>query len=195
MMHRLFVNREACFATILSMSEMRDMANDPKHRRNFEKLLYLAAKFGNADQVVERLSWAIDPNCTFKRGRTPLIANCIGFCPNAATVQALLKAGADPSHIDEAGLNALDYARRKLAKLQAHPPKPQPKSPSLDENNQLQLNPEEQAEFDEMRSKVGTDDQGRRFLNIWWQERLRVARRVFNDVGEVEKIVGMLEEC
>ena len=28
---------------------------------------------------------------------------------------------------------------------------------------------------------------------MWWQERLRAARRVFNDPEQVEKIVAMLE--
>jgi hypothetical protein len=30
-------------------------------------------------------------------------------------------------------------------------------------------------------------------MRMWWQERLRVARRVFNDPAEVEEIVEMLE--
>jgi hypothetical protein len=107
--------------TISSMDDFRSMARDPKHRRSFEKLLYLAARHGDADLVAERLSWGIDPNCTFSKGRTPLIANARGFCPSAATVRALLKAGTDPSLTDESGLTALDYARRKLARLQARP--------------------------------------------------------------------------
>ena len=37
------------------MGDFRDMARDPKHRRAFEKLLYLAAKRGDADLVQERL--------------------------------------------------------------------------------------------------------------------------------------------
>jgi hypothetical protein len=172
------------------MSDFRSLARDPKHRRNFEKLLYLAAKHGDADRVAERLSWGIDPNCRFSRGRTPLIANARGFCPSAATVRALLNSGADPNLMDEAGLTALDYARRKLARLQARPARRRRKSPSLDENDQLQLGPEEQAALEEIRQQTGND---RDFLRIWWQERLRVARRVFNDPVEVEKIVEMLE--
>src|SRR5438874_4390569 len=100
------------------MDVFRSMARDPKHRRRFEKLLYLAAQRGDADLVAERLSWGIDPNCTFSRSRTPLIANVRSFCPSAATVRALLDHGADPSLTDESGLTALDYARRKLARLQ-----------------------------------------------------------------------------
>src|SRR5579862_8986545 len=111
------------------MDDFGSMARDPKHRRNFEKLLFLAAQRGDADLVAERLSWGIDPNCTFGRGRTPLIANAKGYCPSAATVRALLKSGADPHHIDTAGLTALDYARRKLSRLQARPRKRR-KSPS-----------------------------------------------------------------
>jgi hypothetical protein len=174
---------------IARMADFRDMARDPKHRRKFEKLLYLAAKRGDADLVAERLSWGIDPNCTFAKSRTPLIGNVRGFCPSAATVRALLKSGADASSMDESGLTALDYARRKLARLQAKP-RQRRKSPSLDENNQLRLSPEEQAELDKLRQKLGGDSD---FFRMYWQERLRAARRTFNDPAEVEKIVEMLE--
>jgi len=176
------------------MSDFRDLARDPKHRRSFEKLLYLAAQRGDADLVEERLSWGIDPNCTFGKNRTPLIANVKSFSPSADTVRALLKYGADPSHIDETGLSALDYARRKLAKLQAKPRKVR-KSPSLDENNQLQLCPEEQEEFDKMRKELGDGDDARDYLRMWWKERLRAARRVFNDPVQVEQIVQILEDA
>ncbi len=172
------------------MSDFRSMARDPEHRRSFEKLLYLAAKRGDADLVAERLSWGIDPNCTFAKGRTPLIANVRSFCPSAATVEALLKSGADPGMMDEAGLTALDYARRKLARLQARPRR-QRKSPSLDENNQLILSPEEQAELDALRQEIGSDSAD--FIRMFWKERLRAARRKFNDPEEVEKIVELLE--
>lgn len=173
------------------MDDFLSMARDPEHRRRFEKLLYLAAKRGDADLVAERLSWGIDPNCTFAKNRTPLMGNIRSSCPSAATIQALLKHGADPSLLDEAGLTALDYARRKLARLQAQPPEPRRKSLSLDENDQLCLSDEEQAELDSMRKELaGADPE---FLRIWWQERLRAARRVFNDPEQVEQIVALLE--
>jgi hypothetical protein len=171
------------------MSDFRDMARDPKHRRRFEKLLYLAAKRGDADLVEERLSWGIDPNCASRKGRTPLIANARGSSPSAATVRALLKSGADTTATDISGLTALDYARRKLAKIQARPPRPPVKSPSLDENNQLQLCPEEQAELDEMRRKIDDPE----FFRMYWKERLRAARRVFNDPAQIEQVVALLE--
>ncbi len=172
------------------MDDFRSLARDPEHRRNFEKLLYLAAQRGDADLVAERLSWGIDPNCTFAKVRTPLIANVRGFCPSAATVQALLKHGADPALTDESGLTALDYARRKLSRLQVRPRRRR-QSPSLDENGQLRLSAVEQQELDKMRRELGDDAQD--FFRIWWQERLRAARRVFNDPEQVEKIVEILE--
>ena len=175
------------------MGDFRDMARDPKHRRGFEKLLYLAAKRGDADLVAERLSWGIDPNCTFGKGTTPLLANIRGYSPSAETVRALLQAGADPALADEAGLTALDYARRKLAKLQAKPRRRPRKSPSLDENNQLRLSPDEQEEMDKMRAELGED--AREFMRVWWKERLRAARRVFNDPAQVEQIVALLENA
>ena len=91
---------------------------------------------------------------------------------------------------DESGLTALDYARRKLARLQAKPRRRR-KSPSLDENDQLRLSADEQAELDEMRRRLGGED--REYLHMWWQERLRAARRVFNDPDQVEQIVAILE--
>lgn len=173
------------------MDDFRSMARDPEHRRDFEKLLYLAAQRGDADLVAERLSWGIDPNCVFAKGRTPLIANVRGFCPSAATVRALLEVGADPNWMDESGLTALDYARRKLSRLLARPRRRPRKSPSLDENNQLQLDPEEQEELDRLRRELPGADAD--FFRIWWQERLRAARRVFNEPAQVEKIVELLE--
>jgi hypothetical protein len=172
------------------MDEMSQMARDPEHRRNFEKLLWLAAQRGDADLVAERLSWGIDPNCRSKKtGSTPLIANVRSFCPSAATVRALLTAGADPHLTNLAGLTALDYARRKLARLQAKGTRKPRKSPSLDENDQLILSPGEQAELDQIRREVDDPE----FIRIWWQERLRAARRVFNDPDQVEQIVSLLE--
>ncbi len=170
------------------MDSMSEFAKDPKHKRRFEKLLYLAAVRGDVDLVEERLGWGIDPNCTSPKGRTPLIANVKGFSPSAGTVRALLRFGADPNYSDPRGLTALDYVRRKLLKIASQPPRVVPKSPSLDENNQLQLDPEEQAELDQMRAECGKE-----YAEMYWRERLRAARRVFNDPVQIEQIVEILE--
>jgi hypothetical protein len=173
---------------MIGMDDCRELAKSPEHRRRFERLLWLAAERGDADLVAERLGWGVDPNCTFGRGRTPLMANVRGACPQAATVRALLQYGADAELTDEAGLTALDYARRKLMRLQGRKtPRP---SPSLDENGELSLDAEKQAEMDRMREELGVD--GGEFVRIYWKERLRAARRVFNDPQEVEAIVEIL---
>ena len=154
-------------------------------------MLFLAAQRGDADIVAERLSWGIDPNCTSPKGRTPLMANVRGSCPSAATVLALLQHGADPRQTDLAGLDALAYARRKLARLQSRPARPKRKSPSLDENNQLQLSEAEQKEIDSIRADMKED--AREYMQYYWKARLRAARRVFNDPSQVEQIVVILE--
>jgi hypothetical protein len=175
----------------LAVSDFREMARDPEYRRKFEALLYLAAQRGDDDLVAERLSWGIDPDCrSAKKHRTPLIANVCSSSPSAATVRALLAGGADPNLTDIAGLTALDYARRKLARLRAKPRR-RHKSPSLDENNQLQLPEWEQEELDRMRREQ--PDLGPEFFRTYWQERLRAARRQFNDPEQVEQIVALLE--
>jgi hypothetical protein len=171
----------------------RDMAGDPKHKRRFEALLYLAAQRGDADLVAERLGWGIDPDCrSKKKQRTPLLANVVSCCPSAAIVRALVAAGADPHASDVDGLTALDVARRKLAKIERSGYEPT-KSPSLDENDQLQLPEWEQEELDKMRARLGDGPEAREFLHIWWQERLRAARKRFNDPAELETIVALLE--
>lgn len=173
------------------MSDMSDLARNPRTRRTVERLLYLAAWKGEADQVKERLSWGVDPNCAHLRYRRPLIGCVRGPSPNLATLRALLASGADPNLTDRNGLTALDHARRKLARLQLHNPRPAEKSPSLDENNQLQLGAAEQEWLDEMRRELGPD--AKEFVRIYWEERRRAARRVFDDPAEVERIVDLLE--
>ena len=44
-----------------AMGDLSDLAKSPEHRRGFERLLFLAAKRGDADLVAERLGWGVDP--------------------------------------------------------------------------------------------------------------------------------------
>jgi hypothetical protein len=173
------------------MSDFRNLINDPKCKPKFEALLRLAAERGDAEQVAERLSWGIDPDCQSKAGRTPLICNVTSRVPSSGVVKALLKAGADPHHMDHKGLTALDYANRKLAKLNLRHRRPPRESPSLDENGQLILAPFEQQMLARVRRKH--PDWAKEFITDYIKERLKAARRVFNDPDEVERIIDLLE--
>jgi len=165
---------------------------DPKIRESLETLLVLAAQKGDEETVRERLRWGVDPNCRTRKGRTPLIANVKGICPNANVVKALLAAGADVALTDEAGLSALDYARRKLIKTQAKPRRPAARSASLDENNQVQMNAMDEEFLERMRRDLPAED-AREAVRMYYQERRKAARRVFNDPAQVEAIVELLE--
>jgi len=171
------------------MSEFEKMARDPKFQKHFEKLLRLAAGKGDAAQVAERLGWGVDPNCRTKNGRTPLMANVGGPVPSVAVVQKLLAAGADPTLTDIRGRSALAIARHKLIKVIDKPRKKPEPSPSLDENQQLQLDEWEQAGLDELRAATGDPE----IVHIYWQERLKAAKRVYNDPEQIERIVEILE--
>lgn len=171
------------------MSEFEKMARDPKHAATFEKLLRLAAGKGDAEQVIERLGWGIDPNCRTKNGRTPLIENVSGPVPSVAVVEALLRAGADPTLTDIRGRSALAIARHKLMKTIDKPRKKPEPSPSLDENGQLQLDDWEQEGLDELRAATGDPE----IVRMYWQERLKAAKRVYNDPAQIERIVEILE--
>ena|SRR5436190_3179941 len=173
------------------MSDFRDLVHDPKCKPRFEALLRLAAGRGDAEQVAERLSWGIDPNCETKTGRTPLICNVTSSMPSSGVVKALLKAGANPNHIDHKGLTALDYANRKLARMNLRPRRPPRKSPSLDENDQLILAPFEQEMLDEVRREH--PDWAKEFVTGYIKERIKAAKRVFNDPEEVERVIDLLE--
>jgi ankyrin repeat protein len=173
------------------MSNFLDLIHDPKCKPKFEALLRLAAGRGDVEQVVERLSWGIDPNCETEKGRSPLLCNVVSSNPSSGVVKALLKAGADPHHMDHKGLTALDYANRKLYKLNLKPRKPPRKSPSLDENGQLIVAKFEQQMFAKVRKEH--PDWAKEFITDYIKERIKVAKRVFNDPNEVEKIVDLLE--
>jgi hypothetical protein len=175
------------------MRDFRDLIHDPVCKSQFEELLRLAAGLGDAAEVVERLSWGIDPNCANGIGETPLICNVTSFSPSAAVVAALLKAGADPSHMDRRGLTALDYARRKLAEINLEPRTPPRRSRSLDENGQLIVSKVEQQMFNEARKKH--PKMAKEFITSFIKRRVKVAKTVYNDPVEVEKTVELLEEA
>lgn len=167
---------------------MAEMAAKPNTRRIFERLLRIAADKGDVDQVEERLSWGIDPDCrTTTLARTPLIRNCVGYCPMAGVVRALLKAGADPHVSDAKGLTALDHVRRRLIKYEGKPRKKIRRSPSLTAGGELRLPQFEWDAIEEMEAEhPGAGDD-------YLRERRKAAEKVFDTRGELEKILPVLE--
>ena len=171
------------------MSDFRDLAQHPKHKKAFQKMLRFSCRKGDVEQVQERLGWGIDPNCTSKRGRTPLMVTILGHSPHAGVTRALLAGGADPTLLDLQGLSALDHARRKFMRYgHRQPPR---RSPSLDENNNLVLPKWEQRELDKMRKENPED--GAEMVRMYLQERVKVARRVLNDPAQITEILEILE--
>jgi hypothetical protein len=71
------------------------------------------------------------------------------------------------------------------------PRKPPEKSPSLDENDQIILQDFELEMLDEVRRDH--PDIAKEFATDYIKERIKAAKRVFNDPAEVEQIVELLE--
>jgi len=174
--------------------EMERMAADPDHKPGFEKLLRIAAWKGDPEQVQERLSWKIDPNCrNRKSARTPLIRAVTGPDPIARVVELLLDAGADPSLTDLRGRSALDYARDRLARFEGKPRKPPRRSPNLTPHGDLKLNAHDHHMLDRIRrtDPEHADEQE----EIYLAEKRKAAERTFDVQGNLEKIVPMLERA
>ena len=132
------------------MSDFRDLIHDPKCRPRFEALLRLAAQRGDEEQVVERLSWGIDPNCETKTGRTPLICNVVSSCPSSRVVKAP-PAAAPIRIISITRGSPPSITPIASSRINLRPRRPPHKSPSLDENDQLILALSEQQMLDEVR--------------------------------------------
>ncbi|HYE61693.1 MAG TPA: hypothetical protein VD997_06830 [Phycisphaerales bacterium] len=154
------------------------------HKR---RLLILRVKKADAEQVNEVLSWGADPNwCT--KGGTPAIIRLVrNFTVMADVVEVLLRYGADPNARDPMGLRAIDYARMRLAKFEGKPRKTPRRSPSLTAGGELKLSEREWKFVDRM--EATHPGAGEMYLH----ERRKAAEKVFDNRGNLEKIVAMLE--
>jgi hypothetical protein len=108
----------------------------------------------------------------------------------ADVVRVLLDAGADPNALDPHGHTALFYARRRLAKFEVGGGRPRRKprrSQSLTPGGELRLSEREWRHIEEMEAAHPG------YEEMYLKERRKVAERVFDNRGNLEKIVEMLE--
>lgn len=140
--------------------------------------------------VLRAAAKPVDPNVCDRRGRPALIAAVRALIPESGVVDALLEAGADPKVCDGDGLTALDHARRRLAKLGPGPDRVR-RSKSLDASGNLVLSPEEEKFMDAIRRE--RRGSGEEFVEMYLQERRKVALRQFMPRRELRIIVSRLE--
>ena len=94
-------------------------------------------------------------------------------------------------HALEAEIWLVFHKRHTGEKSNLRPRRPPRKSPSLDKNGQLILAPFEQEMMDEVRREH--PDWAKEFITDYIKERIKVAKRVFNDPVEIEKSIDLLE--
>lgn len=83
-----------------------------------------AVREGDRKRVLSLLEAGANPNAHYRHRRTALIVAARSPALNHRVVEALLDGGADPNAVDEMGLTALDYARRRQAKVGDGPESP-----------------------------------------------------------------------
>jgi len=153
--------------------------------------LFNNIRIGDIDRVREILESGVDPNIRDKRGRPAIVRAVRALIPESGVVDVLLEAGADATAMDEQGLSALDYARRRLARL-GDGPDPVTRSQSLDADGNLVLSDEEQEFMEQIKKEHG--DRAEEYVDICVQERRKAAVRQFRPRRELRIIVQRLEE-
>jgi hypothetical protein len=164
------------------MNELHEMSD--KFKRRF---LILRVMKADAEQVEEVLLWGANPNWCTKGGMPAIIRLVTNRTVMADVVKVLLKHGADPNVRDQNGLTALDHARRRLVKYEGKPRLTPQRSSSLTPGGELRLDEEEWKHIDEMEAEHAG------FADIYLRERRKAAERVFDDRGNLEEIVEILE--
>lgn len=160
--------------------------NMPPHM--LRRLFFIRLQKADADQLREVIHRGADPNWKSNQGTPALIWLVRGFCVESAAVKALLDNGADPRATDTAGLTILDYARRRLSKYEGRPRTPPRRSSSLSPGGELIL---PNWEWDSLEKDR---DENPEFVEDYLEERRKVAGRVFDTRGNLERIVSMLEK-
>lgn len=179
----------------------RDPTGGPHHTPEYEaawrRIMTKPARImnligmGDAEQLREVFDRGGDPNCTDRGGRPALTRAVVGRAVEADIVRVLLEAGADPKIPGPDGMTPLQRARLRLAKYDGKPRRAPRRSPSLTAGGEVKLHPFENRALDRLRE---TDpDIADEFEAEYLEGRRRIAERVFDTRGNLEKIVPMLE--
>ena len=152
--------------------------------------LFNAIGVGDIERVREVLALGIDPNIRDQRGQPAIVQTARAMVPESGVVDALLEAGVDPNAADDSSLTALDYARRRLARLGPGPDRPT-RSKSLDAHGNLVLDAEEKEFLEKVRREH--PDSADEFAEIYLQERRKAALRQFMPRRELRIIIDRLE--
>jgi hypothetical protein len=161
------------------------------HRAWARRRLFNAIRAGDANLAREVLGGGADPNICDQHGRPAIVKAVRSIIPESGVVDALLDAGGEPHAMDEKGLTALDYARRRLARL-GPGPDPVTRSRSLDAAGNLMLSDREKVFIAEIRSESG--ERGDELVEIYIQERRKAALRQFMPRRELRIIIERLEQ-
>lgn len=153
------------------------------------KLMFIRIAKGDAEQVQETLDWGANPNSKTRKGRPAIVRAVRGYAVDAEVVKVLLNAGADPRATDQLGMTALDHARRRLQKYEGKPRKKPRRSPSLTPGGELVLKEFEWEFIETMEAEFPG------FTDDYLAERRKVAERVFDPRGNLERIVTLLEQA
>ena len=169
----------------------RDLPASAKRILTRPNRIFNLIGMGEPEMLREALALGGDPNCRDRGGRPALVRAVCGSVVESSIVRALLDAGADPHATGQDGLTALDRARRRLAKFAGKPRRAPRRSPSLTAGGEVRLHAFENRALDRMRE---TDPEiAEEFEAEYLEGRRRVAERVFDTRGELEKIVQLLE--
>ncbi|HVU64716.1 MAG TPA: hypothetical protein VHC70_12120 [Phycisphaerales bacterium] len=151
--------------------------------KRFFRLLGLC----DIERIADCIEAGADVNCRFKKQRPALVQAVRGLTVEAPVVQLLIDRGADPNILDTLGKTALYHARRRLSKWDGKPYRKPRRSRSLTAGGELNLPAWEWREIEKMEAR------NPEFAEDYLKERRKVAERVFDTRGNLEKIVRILE--
>jgi hypothetical protein len=170
--------------------DFRDLPMHLKRKLIAPVRVFRLIGLGDPERLRECLALGADPNCRNPRGRPALVHSVRGYGVEAPITKVLLDFGADPAARDMYGMTALDHVRRRLAKYEGRPRRAPRRSPSLLPNGDVKLHRFESRWLDKLHEEH--PDSADEMELLYLEERRRVAERVYDTRGNLEKMEAML---